>query len=347
MLGLGAGVDYALFLVARFRARLRAGDDVVTAAARANSTTGTAVVTAGALVVVSICGLAVTGITIIGRMGLAAAVVVAVAALTTVTVVPAALRLAGRRVLPRAERALAPVDDVPRRRCGGPADATVAEESEGRRARALARWVAAGPWPVALVSTVLLLALGAPALGLQLGQPDDSNRPAGDTMRVAYDRLAEGFGPGFNGPLLVALDLRDAADPARRDAGRRRAAAATPGVAAVAPAQTDPSGDTAPSSPSSPHDRAAGRATSELVGTLRDDVLPAALEAPARSRTSAGRRPRSTTSRHQGVRQPRPARRRGRRALARAADASPSARSSCRSSAPCSTCSPSARPTAS
>ncbi len=89
MLGLGAGVDYALFLVARFRARLRAGDDVVTAAARANSTTGSAVVTAGAIVVVSICGLYVTGITVIGRMGMAAAIVVAVAALTTVTLVPA------------------------------------------------------------------------------------------------------------------------------------------------------------------------------------------------------------------------------------------------------------------
>lgn len=277
MLGLGAGVDYALFLVARFRARLRAGDDVVTAAARANSTTGTAVVTAGAIVVVSICGLAVTGITIIGRMGLAAAVVVAVAALTTVTVVPAALRLAGRRVLPRAERALAPVDDVPVADVDGPADATVAEESEGRRARTLARWVAARPWPVALVSTVLLLALGAPALGLQLGQPDDSNRPAGDTMRVAYDRLAEGFGPGFNGPLLVALDLRDAADPAAATRAVGERLAATPGVAAVAPAQTDPSGATAVVTvvpTTAPQDAA----TSELVGTLRDDVLPGALK---------------------------------------------------------------------
>jgi RND superfamily putative drug exporter len=265
MLGLGAGVDYALFLVARFRRRLRAGDDVVTAAARANSTTGTAVVTAGAIVVVSICGLYVTGITIIGRMGLAAAIVVAVAALTTVTVVPAALRLAGRRVLPRAERAGTPE-----------ADPISMDESEGRRARRLAGWVAARPWGTAVVSTVLLLGLSAPALGLQLGQPDDGNRPAGDTMRVAYDRLAEGFGPGFNGPLLLALDLRDASDPAATTRTVTERLTRTPGVAAVAPAQSNPAGDTAVVTVI-PTTAPQSEATSELVHTLRDDVLPSAL----------------------------------------------------------------------
>ena len=100
MLGLGAGIDYALFLVARYRTRLRAGDDPVTAAAKANSTTGASVVTAGAIVVVSILGLFVTGIDVIGRMGLAAAIVVTVSAITAVTLVPALLKMAGRRVLP-------------------------------------------------------------------------------------------------------------------------------------------------------------------------------------------------------------------------------------------------------
>lgn len=266
MLGLGAGVDYALFLVARFRSRLRAGDDVVTAAARANSTTGTAVVTAGAVVVVSICGLYVTGITIIGRMGMAAAIVVAVAALTTVTLVPALLRLAGRRVLPRAERA---------------GTVTVADEAhgrEGRRARAVAEAVARRPVLAATVSLVVLLGLAAPALGLQLGQPDDSNRPVGDTMRTAYDRLAAGFGPGSNGPLLVALDLRgadDAGATAQRVAG---ALGGTPGVAAVGPPQLNPAGDTAVLTvvpTTAPQDAA----TSTLVDTLRDDVLPQAIGA--------------------------------------------------------------------
>lgn len=104
MLGLGAGIDYALFMVSRYRARLRAGDDLVTAAANTNSSTGRSIITAGAIVVVSILGLYVTGIDVIGRMGLAAAIVVAVSAVTSVTLVPASLKLAGRRVLPKSER---------------------------------------------------------------------------------------------------------------------------------------------------------------------------------------------------------------------------------------------------
>jgi len=266
MLGLGAGVDYALFLVARFRARLRAGDDVVTAAAKANSTTGTAIITAGAIVVVSICGLYVTGITIIGRMGLAAAIVVAVAAITTVVLVPAALRLAGRRVLPKGERSLPEGTVVP-----------ASEEKEGRRARSLARWVAGRPVITAVVSTVVLLGLAAPALNLQLGQPDDSNRPAGDTMRIAYDRLADGFGAGFNGPLLVAVDLQGVSDPAATAQGVADDLASTQGVAAVAPPQLNPAGDTAVITvipTTAPQDQA----TSDLVRTLREDVLPASLD---------------------------------------------------------------------
>ncbi|MBK8074133.1 MAG: MMPL family transporter [Kineosporiaceae bacterium] len=260
MLGLGAGVDYALFLTARFRERLRAGDDPTSAASRATGTTGSAVVTAGAIVVVSICGLYVTGITVIGRMGLAAAIVVAVAALTTVTLVPALLRLAGHRVLPRAERA----------------GASVEEGREGRRARRLAERVARRPLRWAVGSTVLLLALAAPALDLRLGQPDDSNRPLGDTMRTAYERLADGFGAGTNGPLVIALDLRgvdDAPAVAARVADRL---AVAPGVASVAPAQLNPARDAAVLAvvpQTAPQDAA----TSDLVDRIRGDVLPAAL----------------------------------------------------------------------
>jgi RND superfamily putative drug exporter len=266
MLGLGAGIDYALFLVSRFRARLRSGDDVVTAAAAANSTTGTAVVTAAAIVVVSICGLYVTGITIIGRMGLAAAIVVAVAALTTVVLVPALLRLAGRRVLPRAERT------------PGASEAAEPEGRpvEGRRARRVAEAVARRPRIVATLATAVMLALAAPALGLTLGQPDDGNRPVGDTMRTAYDRLTEGFGPGSNGPLVVAVDLTGVPDPTATIAALEQRLATTGGVARVSPARTSPAGDTAvltvipTTSPQS-------SSTSELVRGLRADVLPAAL----------------------------------------------------------------------
>jgi RND superfamily putative drug exporter len=156
MLGLGAGIDYALFLVSRFRARLRYGDDPVTAVANANSTTGASVITAGAIVVVSILGLFVTGIDVIGRMGLAAAIVVAVSALTAVTLVPALLKLFGRRVLPRAER----------KNTEGSA---IASESEGKGARKIATIMSKKPWLSTISASVALLILAAPAMNLNLG----------------------------------------------------------------------------------------------------------------------------------------------------------------------------------
>ncbi|BCJ75875.1 membrane protein [Catellatospora sp. IY07-71] len=271
MLGLGAGVDYALFVVARFRDRLRTGDDPVRAAANANGTIGVSVLTAGAIVVISICGLYVTGIPVIGRMGMAAALVVAVAAMTAVTLVPALLRLAGRRVLPRAERALPAPATAPHPAAGG--GPTERRSVAARLAAAVARRPAL--WATAV--TVALLSLAAPTLDLQLGQPDDGTRPAGDTMRVAYDRLAEGFGPGFNGPLLVAVDLRQTTD---RQAALQQLSTAIGGtgdVAAVTPAQVNPAGDTAVLTvipDSAPQDRA----TSDLVQSLRDQVAPTALQ---------------------------------------------------------------------
>lgn len=265
MLGLGTGLDYALFLVARFRTRLRAGDDIVPAAADANGTTGAAVVTAGAIVVISICGLNVTGITVIGRMGLAAAIVVTVTALTTITLVPALLRLAGRRVLPRAERLPA-----------AGSTAATSDRREGRRVRAVAQAVARRPRIAAAASIIALVGMALPTLGLHLGYPDDSNRPPGDTMRTAYDRLSESFGAGFNGPLLVAVDLRDVTD---RSGTIQRVAdrlASTAGVTAVTPPQTNPAGDTAVLTvvpTTAPQDAA----TSDLVHMIRSEVLPGAI----------------------------------------------------------------------
>jgi RND superfamily putative drug exporter len=264
MLGLGAGIDYALFLVSRFRARLRYGDDPVTAVANANSTTGASVITAGAIVVVSILGLFVTGIDVIGRMGLAAAIVVAVSALTAVTLVPALLKLFGRRVLPRAERKNAE-------------GSAIASESEGKGARKIATIMSKKPWLSTISASVALLILAVPAMNLNLGQPDDSNRPAGDTMRVAYERLADGFGSGFNGPLMLAVDLKDETekDAVLRDLGS--ALTAAEGVASVAPAQLNDAGDTAVITvipDTAPQDKA----TSELVKELRENVIPDSLK---------------------------------------------------------------------
>jgi RND superfamily putative drug exporter len=263
MLGLGAGIDYALFMVARYRTRLRAGDDRVTAAANANGSTGKSIITAGAIVVVSILGLYVTGIDVIGRMGLAAAIVVAVTAITAVTLVPALLKMAGRRVLPRKERKQEQALEV-------------SEAGEGERSRKIASSVAKRPWLWTTASTLLLLFAASPALNLQLGQPDDGNRPAGDTMRIAYDRLDEGFGVGFNGPLMVAIDLNStAADDLIPKLTKELSA--LDGVAAVSPAQLSDDGDVAVLTvipETAPQDKE----TSDLVAEIRGTVIPQAVE---------------------------------------------------------------------
>jgi len=263
MLGLGAGIDYALFMVSRYRARLRAGDDRITAAANANSSTGKSVITAGAIVVVSILGLYVTGIDVIGRMGLAAAIVVAVTAVTAVTLVPALMKLAGRRVLPRKERKAENIIDE-------------GKAEEGARSRKIAGSVAKRPWLWATASSLVLLLAASPALNLQLGQPDDGNRPVGDTMRVAYDRLDEGFGAGFNGPLLIAVDL-SSEDSTSLIPELTKKLGSVDGVEAVGPAQFSDSGDVAVLTVI-PATAPQSQETSDLVSELRSDVIPSALE---------------------------------------------------------------------
>jgi putative drug exporter of the RND superfamily len=259
MLGLGAGIDYALFLVARHRERLAAGDDPVTAAGNANGSAGVAVLTAGAIVVVAISGLLAVGIPFVGRMGLAAGVVVATTAVAAVTVMPALLGMAGRRVLARRDRR----------------GTAAAAPRRGLAAR-WANQVAARPVVSALAGIAILLALAAPVLGLRLGQPDDGTKSASMTQKVAYDRLAEGFGPGFNGPLVIAVALP--ADKAAADQALQKLAAgakAAPDVATVAPPVVNAAGDAATLTVI-PRTAPQDEATSALVTHLRDDVVPAA-----------------------------------------------------------------------
>ena len=265
MLGLGAGIDYALFLVARFRKRLRAGDTVKEAVVNANLSTGASVITAGAIVVISILGLYVTGIEVISRMGLAAAIVVATAAIASVTLTPALLRLVGTRVLPKRER-----------RGEAKFDAATADAREGRSVRKIARAMARRPWLATVGSTLVLLVLAAPTLQLQLGQPDDGNRPVGDTMRIAYDRVSDSFGVGFNGPLVVAVDLKESDNGSAPLETLQKDLSNAEGVAQVAPARVNDAGDTAiitvipDTSPQSTE-------TSDLVERLRSEVIPDAL----------------------------------------------------------------------
>ena len=253
MLGLGAGIDYALLIVGRYREQLAVGDPVRQAARVANATAGTSVVAAGAIVVVAIAGLLATGIPFVGRMGVGSAVVVASVALGAVTVLPVFMGALARRLRPRRPEVVAP-------------------------SAAFARWgerLTARPWLAAGAGVLVLLVLASPFTSLRLGQPDDGNNAPNTTTRKAYDKLAEGFGPGFNGPLVLAASVP--AGAAGRDGVARvqRAVARTPGVATVRPARFNARGDAATITVvprSSPQD---GR-TSDLVQTLRDDVLPAA-----------------------------------------------------------------------
>ncbi|OLF17773.1 MMPL family transporter [Actinophytocola xanthii] len=262
MLGLGAGIDYALFLVTGFRQYLLDGLDVPTAAARANATSGMAVLFAGGTVVVAILGLYGAGIPYVGAMGLASALIVAVMVLAALTLLPALLGLVGQRV--NALR-LPKLGQVRR---------------GGSRQTGSHRWLRWGEhvgrrrWLYAVGGTLLLLVLAAPLLSLRLGMPDDRVQPVSKTQRQAYDLITNGLGPGYNGPLLVAVDLR-AADQVVLE---RIVAAVTadPGLAAVTPPQLGDGGraglitlipDSAPQDP----------ATTALVHRLRNQLLPKAL----------------------------------------------------------------------
>ena len=254
MIGLGVGIDYALFVLSRHRDHLAHGMDVVESIGRTNATAGQAVVVAGGTVVVAILGLQFAGIPFIAALGYSASIVVAVAVLVAVTLMPALLGFAGQRVLPRTHRVIA--------------DSTAQEHSGWV---AWARWVAHHPWRSAVAATVVLVTLAIPVLDMRLGQADAGTDPTSTTHRRAYDLLAPGFGDGFNGPLLIAVDLGDAPDSTTLER-IVAAVAGDPGVRAVSPPELNAAGDTGlitviPTS--KPQDQA----TSDLVHRLRNDLL--------------------------------------------------------------------------
>ncbi|GAB2894517.1 MMPL family transporter [Streptomyces mayteni] len=231
MIGLAVGIDYALFIVSRYRAELAEGRERQEAVGRAVGTAGSAVVFAGLTVVIALAGLAVVNIPILTSMGLAAAGAVALAVVVALTLIPALLGFAGERVLPRGARG------------AGAAERAAAKENLGTR---WARFVLRRPVAVLLTGVVGLGAIALPATSLELGLPDDGSQPTSTTQRRAYDLLSEGFGPGFNGPLMVTVDTRDAADAP--DAAAERVAATVGGlddVAMVTPATFNEAGDTA------------------------------------------------------------------------------------------------------
>ncbi|MFL5905589.1 MAG: MMPL family transporter [Solirubrobacteraceae bacterium] len=256
MIGLGVGIDYALFVVTRFRAGLRVGLGVDDAVLDAMDTAGRAVLFAGATVVIALLGMFALGVRFLYAPALASSLAVLLTMLASLTLLPAMLSRAGR--------------GVDRWRMPGLGRAR--PEGTGFWF-AWSRFIQRHPWPAAVVSAGLLLVLAIPVLSLQLGSADAGTDPTTTTTRRAYDLLAAGFGPGFNGPLQVVAELPRGAG-ARGLPALRSAVAKTPGVVRVTPARVNADRDTAVvvAYPSTAPQSARTR---DLVAHLRDHVLPA------------------------------------------------------------------------
>ncbi|MGX1886625.1 MMPL family transporter [Streptomyces sp. NPDC055287] len=280
MVGLGVGIDYALFVLARHREYLARGLDPHEAAGRAVATAGRPVVFAGGVVVVSILGLAVANVPFMTVGGLAVSIVVLTMVVASVTLLPAFLGAAGPRLaragrIGRIGRALqtGKLGRLARRRD------TVAGAAPAAGWRRWIGHVSRHPVLYAIGAAGLLLTATLPVLGLRVGLPDDGSLPHSRTERRAYDLVAEGFGPGTNGPLVIAAD--PTGDPGVLD---RLVAtvAADPGIASVAPTHIDRATGIAtlvvfPTT--SPQDKA----TADTIARLRTDVLPTIGHGPARA----------------------------------------------------------------
>ena len=254
MLGLGAGIDYSLLIIGRYREQRAAGDSIQDAAARSAATSGTTVVAAGLIVMVAIAGLLVIGVPFVGRMGVGAAIAVGAVVVSALTVLPIMMGAFGRRLAPK-------------------------KAEHVQASPAFSRWgeiVTSRPWASIAAGVALLLVLAFPVTQMRIGQPDDGNQPESRTQRVAYDQLTEAFGPGSNGPFLLAVDTpKGAAQTGQQLRALRRAVAATPGIASVSPASTSEDGEMAtifaiPAS--APQDAR----TSALLDRLRESVIPKA-----------------------------------------------------------------------
>jgi RND superfamily putative drug exporter len=261
MIGIGVGIDYALFIVTRYREGLHDGMDPEQATVRSLDTAGRAVLFAGCTVIIAVLGLFVIGLAMIRGLAVGISLGVLTTMIASVTLLPAMFGFVGRNI----DRLGLPH----RRRAEG-----AAHQSVWYR---WSRLIQRRPWPAVAGAAVLLVVLALPVFGIRLGFGDAGNRPTSDTSRRAYDLIAEGFGPGANGPLVLVAEA-DGGGPVDLDAiGALSAAAAdTPGVTAASPPIPSEDGDGAivivqpDTSPQSEE-------TESLVHTLRDDVVPEAV----------------------------------------------------------------------
>jgi putative drug exporter of the RND superfamily len=306
MIGLGVGIDYALFIVTRFRENLHRGHSIEESTLIAMNTAGRAVVFAGSTVVISLLGLLVMQLGFISGMAIGMAVVVALTLLASLTLLPALLGFAGERIELTRRRGLIAAGLIAVALIGVglgipalivvtlPVAVVVLLASFAvsslrkpvlqraptpRRETLSYRWsrvIQHRPWTAVAIGAVVLIALALPILGLRLGFSDEGNYPEDTTTRQAYDLLAEGFGPGFNGPLSLASEVPAGTDPAALQAVTD-AIAADPGVAFVSdPITNDDTAPTAVLWRVTPTTAPQDAATTDLVNRLRNDVLPAA-----------------------------------------------------------------------
>jgi RND superfamily putative drug exporter len=261
MIGLGVGIDYALFIVTRHKLQLRDGMEMHESIARATATAGGAVVFAGFTVVIALCSLGFAGIPLVTTLGFTAAIAVLTAVVAAATLLPAVLGLLGPRI------------DSLRVKLGK-------THPDDRKPHGWLRWaggVATRPWRSAVASLAVLIVLAVPLLDLELGQNDISAFPKSTTVRESAEGLREGFGQGSIGPLLIASEFDSAKEGKQLAPVLQKAIDETPNVAAVSPATFDQAGTVAvfsTISESAPWDDE----TVELVEGLRETTIPAALK---------------------------------------------------------------------
>lgn len=262
LIGLGVGVDYALFIVTRHRSNLRQGMQIEESVVNAVDTAGRAVLFAGTIVCIALLGMFALQVSFLYGVAVSAALVVAFTMFAALTLLPALLGFYGIRVLSRRTRRQLAAD--------GPVQNSDLSPGWTR----WGRFVQRRPVVLAALSGLVMLVLAAPFLGMRLGSSDQGNDPEGTTTRAAYDLLAEGFGPGFNGPFLLVAETTGPQDLGTLAQLQQRLAA-TPDVAFVSPPQPSPNGRAAIMqliSTSSPQDER----TSELLSTMRERVIPEA-----------------------------------------------------------------------
>ncbi|WP_436738408.1 MMPL family transporter [Streptomyces sp. BBFR102] len=272
MIGLAVGIDYALFIVSRYRAELAEGREREEAAGRAVGTAGSAVVFAGLTVVIALAGLAVVNIPILTKMGVAAAGTVVLAVLVAITLIPAFLGFAGERIVSRKDRK-ARKAAAGRAATGEVLAEDIPRDNGGTR---WARFVQRRPVMVLLAGVIGLGVIAVPAASLEMGLPDDGAQPTSSSPRKAYDLLSDGFGPGFNGPLVGVVDLKGSGDQEavlERITGEIQK---NEHVVAVTPPVPNRAGDTAMFTVI-PKDRPNSFETETLVHDIRDlgDTLKA------------------------------------------------------------------------